>query len=111
MSVWNQAAGHQRLLEEGAQDLDMARAGLGDPGCLTGEPVLNLVPRRLRGSRLLHHARVRHQSDEGKQRWPRQSHLRVSIELSVEPLAGDVVLGGRGVGGVNQQVGIDEDHR
>ena len=70
----------------------------------------DLTPRRGHGLRLLEHPRVRDEAQEGEQAGPRQADRRAPAQPGVQPIARPRVLRKRADVGVDEQVGIDQDH-
>src|SRR5438067_12883700 len=88
----------------------MPLASLRNPGCVATKPGFDLSPRVGDRLRAFEHARVAHQPQKRQQAWPGQAHPVRPVELRIEPVTGGSVLGKRSDVGIDEQVGIDEDH-
>jgi len=60
---------------------------------------------------LAEYRRVGDEPNEGEERLPRETNTTRPTQLFVKPLAGGVVLWSGAIGGEDEQIGVDEDHR
>jgi len=75
------------------------------------QPALHAGDRLIQGQGTLEHAWIRGDPDEGTEHAPSETHGSTAGQLSIPPLPRDLVLRIQLVFGVEQNVGIDQDHR
>ncbi len=100
-----------RLLHHGGERLLVAFRRQGNPDGLGGEPRLHLPPCGGHRGGARKDARVAGDPREREQAGPRQAYRRGGVDPFVEPLVRPRVLRERGHVRVDQQIGVDEDHR
>src|SRR5260370_42129904 len=83
---------------------------LWNPGAFAGEPLAHLAPRIGDRFGTFKYARIGHQPQEGEQARPRQADIGKSAELPVEPFPRRAMLTERAHMGVDQNIGIEQDH-
>src|SRR5258708_413002 len=93
-----------------AHDVDMPLRRLRNPRAVAGEPVAYLTPclSDRFGSR--EYARRGDEAQEREEARPRQTDIGGSAELPVEPVPGIAMLTESAHMGVDQDIGVDEDH-
>ena len=75
------------------------------------QPALHATDRLIQGQGTLEHAGIRADPDESAQHAPSETHGSTPGQLSIPPLPRDFVLRIQLIFGVEQNVGIDQDHR
>ena len=85
----------------------MALRRLRHPCGIAREPLLHLVPRVANRLGVFEHAWIGDETQKREKAGPWQTDARKTIQLAVEPIGGNIVLGKRADMGVNQNVGVD----
>ena len=111
MRVGHEIRAAFRLPHQRGEGLLVAFRRQGNPDRLGGEPRLHLPPCRGYRSGAREDARVADDPHEREQAGPRQAYRRGGVDPFVEPLVRPRVLRERGHVRVDQQIGVDEDHR
>ena len=96
--------------DQPTQDQRMLRGRLRNPDRREIEPRFDLLPGFADGPWTLKDARIGDQTDKGQKRWPRQSDSVLAVQPAVQPLTRRFMLREGFDMGVDQQVGIDENH-
>jgi hypothetical protein len=81
------------------------------PGPFASQPRLGLAPGLDGRDRPAENGGIRRDTHERENRRPRQAHARGTVQPVIEPRPCLLVIGRRAVGGVEQKVGVDENHR
>src|SRR5260221_5659601 len=89
----------------------MALRRFGNPGQLARQPFLDLVPGGAHGLGALEYPRVGDDAQEGEQARPRKAYAPRPVQLVIEPAARRGVLIERGDMCVEEDIGIEKDHR
>ena len=97
--------------QERSQYIAMPLRRLGNPDDLGFEPSVDLAPRFRHGLGALEHARVRDNAQKGEEAWPRQTNRPAAIQLRVEPTARLRMLRKGADVGIDEQVGVEQNHR
>lgn len=111
MRVGHQAGSRLRQIEERTQGFPMSRCGNRNPSRSGLQPILDLPPSVAHAHRPLHDTRIRNDPDEGQQRRPRQPDSSKLFELTIQPRVCLAVLRHLPDVRVDEQVGVEEDHR
>src|SRR5580765_2353333 len=101
---------HPRRPEKPADDGSLAIAWERRPRRLALDPLLHLAPRFRSRDGMPDDKGIGGETDERKQRGPRQPQRHGPVEPIVQPRPRALVLRRRPVGGVEQEVRVQEDH-
>ena len=110
MSIRHEVRLHSRRCKQFAKDIGMTFGRLRRPCNVACQPRNDLPPRISDRLGTLEYARISDDSQESEQTCPRQSHLGIAAELLVKPAFCDVMLTKRRHVGVDEDVGVDQDH-
>ena len=92
MGVRDESAMHSGQREKFAQHIGVTFRGLWYPCRFACEPCAHLPPRIAHRFRMLEHSRIGHQPHESEYAGPRQANRTGTVELLIEPVAGNRVL-------------------
>ncbi len=101
---------HARGPQQLPKDRRMSFGWLRDPYLLAAEPILNLTPCGAHRLGMLEYPAVGDDTEEGEQARPGKPDAPRPVQLLVEPSARLSVLIERSNMGVEQEIGVDEDH-
>lgn len=108
--VLDQIPPYRAVGQQARKDLDMPIARLRDRCTLAIHPRTDLLPGVGDGFRLLEDARVGDYAQERQQAWPGQTDRSASAELPIRPFARCAMLEKRCDVGVDQNIGVDQNH-
>jgi len=110
MSIRHEISVHAWQRHQRTQHFAMFLGWLRYPRGFTSEPIENLAPGICGGCGRPEYSRVSHNSHEGKQARPWQPNSRKTAQLSIEPFTRLLMLGRFLEKGINEKIGIDQNH-
>jgi hypothetical protein len=111
MGIRHQVGTQRRLTEQGAENPRVAGSRSRHPDHRHLQPLFHLLPGCRHGHWPLKHARVGDQPHKRQQGRPGEAHTRQRIELLIQPRVRRSVLRQFSGVGIDEEIGIDEDHR
>jgi hypothetical protein len=109
MRIRHKTARHHTLFDKRGQNVHVRGSGERNPDDIAGEPLLHLSPCHGRRDRALKNRGIAGDPHEGEDGRPGQAHTHGPVEALVQPRSRDVVFRRITVGGVEQQVGVNQN--
>lgn len=110
MCVRNQFGPSAEITKQARENGTVCRTWNWRPDTLAREPFFHMTPSRRNRWRPHEDLRVRNNTHKGEQAFPRQPHAAVPAQLTIQPTTRPFVTLRPRISGVDQNVGVNQDH-